>query len=400
MKTRVFLIIIVATSLVVSCTDKSDVESPEVEIVELSTSTKAIIAEKANSFGIKLFQQIIESESSDNTFISPLSCAMAMSMTSLGASGETYDEIVSTLGFVGMEKSELGSYFYDLSQSFASADQSVTFESANSIWVNKTLKIQADFENAAAKYFDAAARNVDFSSAKTAAFINGWICDHTHGLIKDMVARTDGWNVALVNALYFNSAWKEKVTKGKISFTGSDGKTSTQDAICAKSFRYSQNEAMQYVSMPFGSTGRYECEILIPVGQNSVKSMDLTKIGECREKAVEASGNVSFIMPFIEVTHSTNLKDLLEKMGIHRAFTEEAQFEGISKNLYISSVLQKSHITLNDKGAEAASATIVVMDGATAEPIERNVIKADRPFVFLIREKASGTVLFIGQKAM
>lgn len=147
------------------CSEKGpDDSATPVEIVSLSAETKSTMIEKSDDFGCGVFQNITNGNPKENLIISPLSCAYAVSMTSLGAVNETYEEIVSSLGLAGMSKQELGSFYRGLTADLYSSDKSASFEYANSIWIDKNLIVKPSFINASAEYYNALAQNVDFKN--------------------------------------------------------------------------------------------------------------------------------------------------------------------------------------------------------------------------------------------
>ncbi|MCQ2140293.1 MAG: hypothetical protein MJZ09_07970 [Bacteroidales bacterium] len=365
--------------------------------MNVSSQTKAVFAEKTNDFGIRLFDAAQALSQNENVIISPLSCAWAMSMAAMGAEGDTYSEIVNALGYSGKTKEEVGSFSKAVISELASADEKAVLESANSIWADHSLDVKKSYTESASVYYDALTTGVDFASNDGKDKINSWISESTHGIVNDVVKQTDGWVLALVNTLYFKSTWNISTGVEEMEFQDIDGKKKACKFLMTNQAKAAESEDYTYVSMPFGTNGSFEFELLMTNDCTKPVSMDMSVVSDFRKEA--ANGDFSFAMPFLMFECSTDLKEALLQLGIKNAFDMRAQFGAISdESLYLSQVLQSSRIYLDEKGAEAASGTVVGAELSAGINPDRKHIVADHPFAFLIRNVETNTILFVGQK--
>ncbi|MBP5488062.1 MAG: serpin family protein [Bacteroidales bacterium] len=338
----------------------------------------------------------------DNTFFSPLSLSLALSMTATGAEGETYDQMVETLGLGKPTREELYAQFEALSKALAGADTSVVMEIANSIWVDDGFPVRPAFEKGARKHYGAEIGSVDFDSPSAASRINSWCSDKTHGKIPQVVGETPGWKMALVNAVYFKAAWEqafERTVEG--TFKGVDQPSKATFLLRKGFMSYAEDDDYQMVELQYGERGRFVLDVVLPkAGFDAAPRLTQARFDTLA--AALGQARVNFKMPEFKIESTLNLADILSAMGMSRAFTGAAQFGLISElPLMIDNVLQKTYIDLDKNGTEAAAVTVVSMRltsiGPGHEPAYIDFI-ADRPFQFVIREKESGTIMFVGQK--
>lgn len=339
----------------------------------------------------------------DNVFVSPLSLSLALAMTATGAEGETYEQMVATLGLGGMDQKALAEYFEQLAGSLESADTSVVMETANSIWVHDGFPVKAQFENGARKHFGAQIGNVDFNQPSAAQQINSWCCEKTHGKICKVVERTQNWKMALVNAVYFKAAWEEAFKRTeKGIFNGLGGKKSEVEFLLRKGFmEYAEDNDYQMVELPYGERGRFVLDVILPKADfDKAPAVDQVRFDALA--AALDSKRVNFKMPEFKMESTINLEGVLSEMGMPRAISPAAQFGGISEYpLMIDQVLQKTYIDLNKEGTEAAAVTVISMRLTSVGPghdLPYIDFIADRPFLFIIRERQSGAIMFLGQK--
>ena len=362
------------------------------------TLTKA--GAPASDYVFGLFDRVSGKE---NVFVSPLSLSLALAMTATGAEGETYEQMVATLGLGGMDQKALAEYFEQLAGSLESADTSVVMETANSIWVHYGFPVKAAFENGARKHFGAQIGNVDFNQPSAAQQINSWCCEKTHGKICKVVERTQNWKMALVNAVYFKAAWEEAFKRTeKGIFNGLGGKKSEVEFLLRKGFmEYAEDNDYQMVELPYGERGRFVLDVILPKADfDKAPAVDQVRFDALA--AALDSKRVNFKMPEFKMESTINLEGVLSEMGMPRAISPAAQFGGISEYpLMIDQVLQKTYIDLNKEGTEAAAVTVISMRLTSVGPghdLPYIDFIADRPFLFIIRERQSGAIMFLGQK--
>lgn len=395
----------ILTIMVISCTSKITPpktvgDAVSVEIVNLSATKAADISFADQNLAFDMFHKLGD-KCEASTFISPLSLSLALSMTAMGAEGETYDEMAKVLGHEGFTVEELGTYYNQLINRLSTADKKVIFESANAIWVDNPIVLNKPFVCLTEGYYCAAVASADMSDPATARSINDWVSSKTHKMIEKIVDDTSDWRVALVNAVYFKSPWKEEFNQMKgFEFTDINGRTSQVDAMRA-SFHgsYSEDSHFRMAELRYGSNGSFVMDVLMP--KKGLKS-DLPYLNaeswNALLKNVEGR-QVHFRMPEFEVSYGSNMSDALRELGMGRAFSSSAQFGRMSDwPLCIDVVIQKAKIIVNHKGTEAAASTLVGMKDAACAPEDPVEFFVDRPFIYILRESHRGEILFIGNK--
>jgi len=408
MKRLSFVAISMAAALsMAACSD--DIIAPQLvgekqplNVVELDTKTSQGIASAADDFAFRLFSLVNRNENK-NTMVSPLSISTALSMTAMGATGDTYDEMVNAIGQSGYSVEQLGSYYKKLLAEMADSGKTKV-ELANSIWVDKGISLMAPFVGYAEGYYDAEIASIDFNSSEAAKAINKWCSDKTHGLIPNIIDDTASLRMALINALYFKASWADSFfSPVKEKFHGLSGDRSVDMLHKTEKLYYAEDENFQIASVPY--IGGYSFDIILPKGDFTTGSAALTGenwsglISSMKKKKVILS------MPEFKFDYSINLNDVLKEMGMRRAFTAAAEFDALSEHpLLIDKVVHKTSINLDKDGTEAAAVTAVfVKDGAIAPEDEEMVeLRADKPYFFVIRKTSSsinnnGGILFLGR---
>lgn len=378
------------------------------------------MTEAVNGFGFDVFKKTATSITAEadnsagagkqgkNVFISPSSLAMALAMTAGGAEGATLDCMLKTLGFETADKKQASSYFKKLAEDLSKADPDCAMEIANSIWFHNALTLKDSFTKDAATYYDAIATARDFNSPATVAEINRWCSDHTNGKIPTIVEKLDaGLVMALLNALYFKGSWAfDWSSTIKQDFTDYDAKVEKMDMMrCSSSFLYGEDDTFRMVELPYGN-GSFVMDVILPKQEGCTGAEfdnAVTKMNGARWKALEASmdfGRVAVTLPKFTMEYDTELTEALSDLGMARAFTNAADFSGISNTpLKIGMVKQKTFVDVNEKGTEAAAVTMIGMKTTAVGPtVQTKVFIADRPFIFVLRECSTGAVLFVGQK--
>jgi len=400
------LMLVVATSLV-RCSD--DVVGPPAEITGLPrdlTPAEQGLIQSDNAFGLKLFREIqAQEESGKNLFISPLSVAMALGMTYNGAAGTTYEAMQETLELQGLSLQEVNESYRSLIDLLRGLDSSVEFELANSIWYRQGYPVEPEFLDVNREYFDAEVTALDFSAPTAKATINGWVEDKTRGRIEEIVERIDALSVMfLINAIYFKGSWtaqfaEELTAEAPFYLSGGGQKNvemmSTADAIDVGVY---WERDLTVLDLPYGGRA-YSMTIVMPTAGTDMASF-VGALDSGRWQAwVDGLSSSAYVvkMPKFTLEYGLKMNDVLKALGMEIAFVPGgADFTKINPTpglLYISEVRHKSFVDVNEEGTEAAAATVVEIRETSAGP-SRIVI--DRPFLFAIREKFSGTILFMG----
>jgi len=357
----------------------------------------------ANAFGLKLFRQLrSETDTGENIFISPLSVSMALGMVYNGAAGETRDAMAETLELTGLSVQGANRAYRDLIDLLDGLDPAVSFLLANSIWYRDGFPIHQQFLDVNREFFDADVRGLDFDSPSAPATINAWVDDKTRGRIDQIVdAPIDPLTVMfLLNAIYFKGAWTtrfdEDLTREGL-FTLADGggiRVPMMTFPGELELDVLFGEGLEAVDLPYGG-GAYSATIVLPARDSDLGTLIASLDAERWDEIVSALHPVeaNVVMPRFELEYEVTLNEALQALGMGVAFTRNANFSGISSEpLYIDKVKHKSYLRVDEEGTEAAAVTSVEVRTVSAPP----VILVDRPFLLAIRERLSGTLLFMG----
>lgn len=381
-------------------------ESLQVPEGELDSLTQGNLA-----FAVDLFQQLRSEEG--NLFFSPYSISLALAMTYAGARGETEAQMAAVLHFL-LPQEKLHPAFNALDQILASRAETEMPEGgeplrltiANSIWGQQGYTFLQPFLDTLAQHYGAGMRLVDYvADAEEARLdINAWVSEETEGKIEDLIppgTLNSLTRLVLANAIYFNASWlhpfEEQATR-EGAFHLLDGSEVTAPLMYqSEMYPYLEGDGFQAVELPYAG-GETSMVIFLP-DEGGFAAFEENLTSETLAAWIEAlSGrSVMLTMPKFEYTSEMNLSQTLMAMGMERAFMD-ADFSGMdgTMELAISDVLHKAYVSVDEEGTEAAAATAVVMRAtAMQEPGVELVI--DRPFIYLIRDRETGTILFLGR---
>ncbi len=391
----------------VVCSEKQRATSPNVAASDL-----ADLVNGNGGFAFDLYQFLGGQEG--NLFYSPYSISLALAMTYAGARGDTEAQMADTLHFA-LSEERLHPAFNGLDLELARRgegaqgrdEKGFRLNIVNAIWGQEGFEFLPQFLDVLAENYGAGLRLLDFAQAPEEArvTINDWVSDHTEGRIEDLVPQgviDRLTRLVLTNAIYFNAAWlypfQEQWTQDG-TFHLLDGSESTVPMMSqTESFGYVEGEGYQAVELPYDG-GELSMVILLPRAgrfdefQGAVAAR---RVGGIVGGLVQKQ--VALTMPKFEFESDFSLAKALMAMGMPLAFTENADFSGMTggHDLFISDVIHKAFVSLDEAGTEAAAATAVAMKLAAAslEPVE---VTVDRPFIFLIRDIETGTILFVGR---
>jgi len=386
------------------CSDKITGNDNPTPLRTLSTSEQAI-TEADNNFGLKLFRQIAPIEAESNIFISPLSVSMALGMVYNGADGETRSEIHSMLEFGDLTAEEINQSYRSLIDLLSTADKDVTFEIANSIWYRNGFSVLSEFLQLNTTYFDAVVSALDFNRSDAADIINDWVSEKTHEKIPTIVdPPIDPYTVMfLINAIYFKGTWTYEFDPENTldaPFYLKNGSQTTCDMMNHKATHgYFANDQIQVADLTYGEIG-YSMTVILPnsgVDVDSVAAaMSAGNWTDWTYGLTETEVNVS--LPKFKTEYEIGLIPSLEALGMKQAFDPyQANFDKINPDydLYISKVKHRTFVDVNEEGTEAAAVTSIEIGyTSVGEDVD---FRVDRPFIFVLREKNTGTILFIGK---
>ncbi|MCX2741428.1 serpin family protein [Pontibacter anaerobius] len=397
-----FLSIAAAAALLFSACQPEDVEDNTPNVRPLSVQEQKTI-ESSNDFAFRSFAKLSEEED-DNVFISPLSISMALTMTYNGADGTTKEAMRQTLGFDLASDEDINKSYKELAALLKGIDKKVVFTSANSLWHNKDYTLRTPFVELNKTYFDATVQGLNFSSPAAKDQMNNWVKEKTSGKITSIIEETSANDVLfLLNAIYFKGTWTYKFDKSLTkpgAFFLEDGSTVTHDFMWLKKGKYLSYEdaSKRIIDLPYGNE-QFSMTLVIPTGQHKVQDV-VQELSAVNLKTWLASADTSgheLLMPKFKLEYKEKLNDMLTQLGMGVAFTGNADFSRMvegNPGLAISKVMHKTFVEVNEEGTEAAAVTSVGIEVTSANP---SPYRIDRPFIFMIREKSSNAILFIGK---
>jgi serpin B len=373
---------------------------------ETPTDT-ARVAQDRNAFAFDLYAQLAGREG--NLFFSPYSISTALAMTYAGARGDTAQQMAKTL-HLDLEPGRLHPAFAQLirEQNAAGKKRGYQLTIANALWGQKGFAFQPAFLELIRQNYAAGLQEVDFVKAAEAArrTINAWVEKETQDKIKDLIKEgtlDPDMRLVLTNAIYFKSAWSDPFFEGKEDFF-----VTAQKKVLAPlmrqtgSYQLHEDQAVQVLDLPYERNDLSLIAVL-PRQKDGLAQLEKTLTLAKLEGWLKArkSYQVDVKLPRFKMTQELDLKKTLSELGMPLAFTEAADFSGISsqQKLHIGFVLHKAFIDLDEKGTEAAAATAIGIK-ATAAPLpppNRAIFHAHHPFLFVIRDNRSGSVLFMGR---
>ncbi|MCR4439563.1 MAG: serpin family protein [bacterium] len=393
-----------AALLVLHCTRDFSVEPVQSQARELTPLEKHL-TEADNRFGLKLFAELAKEDLGKNVFISPLSVALALGMAYNGAAGTTEGALRHTLEFGELSAAEINSSFQSLLSLLSQLDPSVTMEIANSVWYRLGFAVEQEFVRLNQTYLNAEVRSLDFASPAALGIINAWVRDKTRGQISSIVDRINpGAMLYLINAIYFKGTWTREfdpdLTRDD-QFTAADGSMAPCRMMAQEGeFSYFEDEEVQAVDLPYGNR-MFSMVVVLPKSGVSLQALsgalDAERWNQWMGRFATRKGSVQ--MPKFRLEYEASLNRALAALGMAEAFTVRANFTCINPQggLYISEVKHKSFVEVDEKGTEAAAVTAVVIIRVTSVDPSFFVMRVDRPFLFAIRERHSGTILFVGR---
>jgi serpin B len=371
------------------------------------TAIEAEMVGATNTFGFNLLKEVNASFADSNVFMSPLSASMALGMTMNGAEGTTFEEMRTALGFGTRSYQELNTSYRSLIDLLRGLDPNVEFKIANAIYYDLAdigAAIEPTFLSESRDYFDAEVKGLDFRLPATVDTVNAWADHNTNGKIPRIIDQIQSQIVMLLmNAIYFKGDWRAAFKASETTsepFHALRGSDVTVSMMHRKGgFRQGRLGNATVAELPYGGDA-FVMTILLPDEGVNVNTFlaGLTPSTWQQATAGLHDSDVDLYLPKFRLAWEDTLNDELKRMGMPQAFTpDQAKFTRISRSmgdkLYIDFVKQKAFVDVNEVGTEAAAVTVVGI-GVTSAPVP---VRIDRPFVFAIRERLSGTVLFLGK---
>jgi serpin B len=388
-------------------------DKPRVTSQDVSKTDLALLIEGNSAFAFELYQALREKDG--NLFYSPHSISLALAMTYAGARGDTENQMGDALRFL-LPQDRLHAAFNSLDLELASRgegaegkdDEGFRLHIINAIWGQKDYKFLSTYLDMLAENYGAGLRILDFMKEpeQSRMTINDWVSEQTEERIKDLIpqgAIDELTRLVLTNAIYFNAAWQypfdEDATSEGDFFLLNGDKVTVPMMRQTASFGYTVEDGYQALELPYD--GRELSMVILMPEQGKFASFEASLSRQLVDSIIQKIGyrQVALSIPKFEYKSSFGLKQPLTTLGMEDAFIPEAaDFSGMDgrRDLFIQDVLHKAFVSVDEAGTEAAAATAVIV-GTTSMPPEPIEVKIDRPFIYLIRDIKTGTVLFVGR---
>ncbi len=401
-KLRIVAVLLAGALLPAGCggsTPPGDAARIDAKLVAgLSAEDARAAGQAVNAFGFDLLEQV--SGRAPNTITAPLSMSVLLAMILAGADGTTATEIAEVLHLDDRRDVRVGALLGRLADT-----DDVTLSVADSLWADEGIPLEKDYLTYVRDTFGATAQERDLGSADTAQEIDDWAADNTNGLI-DAIAQDLGLPNALtalvlLNAVYFLGKWTtpfEKDDTRPATFTTAAGEKAQVPTmhLRGQSFGYAQRDGFRMLRLPYGEDGRYGMEILLPDDGKDLAGLDAARWRAAVDSlAPQPIDEVA--LPAFELRWKGELTEPLRKLGMVDAFTAgRADFRSMSAAApSLGRVVHKTYIKVDERGTEAAAVSGAEMP--TSMRVDQTVFRVDRPFVFTISDRQTGTILFLGK---
>ncbi|XP_032117190.1 neuroserpin [Sapajus apella] len=380
-----------------------------------SMAVRATLPDEAIAdLSVNMYNRLRATGEDENILFSPLSIALAMGMMELGAQGSTQKEIRHSMGYDGLKNGEEFSVLKEFSNMVTTKESQYVMKIANSLFVQNGFHVNEEFLQMLKKYFNAEVNHVDFSqNVAVANHINKWVENNTNNLLKDLVSPRDfdaATHLALISAVYFKGSWKSQFRPENtrtFSFTKDDESEVQipmmyqQGEFYYGEFSDGSNEAggiYQVLEIPYEGD---EISMMLVLSRQEVPLATLEPL--VKAQLIEEWANsvkkqkVEVYLPRFTVEQEIDLKDVLKALGITEIFIKDANLTGLSDNkeIFLSKAIHKSFLEVNEEGSEAAAVSGMIAISRMAVLYPQVIV--DHPFFFLIRNRRTGTILFMGR---
>ena len=399
-----------------------DETSPPPKTIELTTRQSEIV-NIGNYFAFNIFREVSTAAAEPNTFFSPLSLNLALGMLYNGASGVTRTEMAEVLGMADFTDLEFNEYYQKMIKALLEIDPLTEIGIGNSIWYRDGFSVKQPFIDLNRDYFDAEVQALNFNRPDAAKIINAWCAEKTKDRIKEIVDDPicDEVVMCLINALYFKSKWKYEFDKADTKpddFVKADNqKVKANMMEQTQVMSYYADKHLQCVELPYGydssiesgltyaqdgkpySNEAFSMVVILPADDMGIDGiidyMDETVWQNIIEKL--SYQNVKLKLPRFKIECTIPLNEPIKNAGMTRIF--QGGFDNISDiSLQVSNILQKTFVEVNEEGTEAAAVTSIAFVTAVIDtPPQPVSFFANRPFLYVIKERSTGAILFIGR---
>jgi serine protease inhibitor len=356
---------------------------------------------RTSDFAFEFTKTLNKEEKNNNFFVSPLGLHMALGMLLNGADNASKDELIKTLKLDGLDMATINANYLELIDKLPQIDKLVTNKLANSIWQRKGFDVSEEYKNTLKSYFKAEVYEEDFSPS-TITKINKWASDNTNAKIKEVLKEITGDQVMfLINALYFKGDWAlqfDKKNTTDANFNGSNGSATVEMMSKRDTFALAEMDGFKALDLNYGN-GKYAMRLLLPNSENPselINTMNTQKWNEIN--AAMRVQKLDLKIPKFKMEYEKKLNETLITMGMPSLFSASADLSKISKpagKLVVGFVKQNTYVAVDEEGTEAAAVTTIGIE-LTSVPNYPS-FNVDKPFLFYIYEKSSGTIQFVGK---
>jgi len=359
------------------------------------------------AFAIELYSKLRGEEG--NLFFAPYSLSSALAMVFAGARGDTAREMAAVLQLAPGPGTHAAFARLQARLNRAAAREGVELGVANALWMQQDYTFRDEFLGLVKGNYLAELNLADFREAAEDAriVINAWVSKRTNKRISDLLSAGSldaSTRLILVNAVYFKGDWQypfdRRFTREAPFFPTRGQSVNVPMMNRKRNFRYAEDEAAQVLALPYAGEA-LSMLVLLPRAKDGLAELEAgleieklnAWIGKLRNEEIVVS------LPTFRVTSRFSLAETLASMGMRKVFSRMADFSGITgrKDLFVSAVAHKAFVEVNEEGTEAAGATAVEMRMTAVRPSPPKVFRADHPFMFVIRDNASGSILFMGR---
>ena len=411
----IMLLVVFSSILFIGCSKEKHIIVDDTQATTDGTNT---IVDANNQFAFDLYSKLSESDKG-NVFFSPYSISTALAMVYEGAKGKTAEEMgavlhfpidnTDTIGNINVNP-EIRSSFAKIYNQINKEDKEYKLYTANALWAQKDYVFLDDYLNTVEKYYGGKTTNLDFVNENSDAVktINGWIEDQTNDRIKGMIPSLSPLTkLVLTNAIYFKGQWLHEFKKKNTN--DMDFKITPDNTVTASmmyyydddvSFNYAETDELQVLELPYKGE-ELSMLIFLPKENDIMQletSFNIKKLNEMKSKLNKE--DVIIYLPKFTFKTKYSLPETLTSLGMKNAFVPDAaDFSGMdgTKKLFISDVIHQAFVEVNEEGTEAAAATAIMMEMKSMQNKQPVIFRADHPFMFIIQEKSTGTILFMGK---
>lgn len=382
---------------------------PDLAPIEVPRDDVESLVRSGNRFALDLYRRVGAGEG--NRFLSPTCIAAALGMTSAGAAGTTAQQMAQTLRLdLPPDRVHPAFHAHLLALSPPGGRDDVTLAIANALWAQKGRTFLPSYTSVVTTHYAAEARVLDFASDPEGSrgTVNRWVEDHTEDRIRDLLPQgsVDALTrLVLTSAIYFKGTWDEEFrpasTRTEPFRLAGGGEAPAQFMTQKEGFGFAGLEGLSLLEMPYEGK-RLSMVVILPDEVAGLPALEESLTLEILEGWLAAIRHeeVTVFLPRFRFTAATDLAPVLQALGMTDAFGDRADFSAMdgTRELYLQAAVHKAFVQVDEEGTEAAAATGIAV-GAKMEPGEPIVFRADHPFLFLVRDRESGAILFLGRVA-